>query len=168
VENPSSGGPADLKWIQLLGILLLPSVVFPDQGLPRQGCTGTQLAPGPSQECFSPCEPNCRDITQRTGLVVCTRNWFSSFYSLENSPKERPPFSGMRHNSPVVIYFKPEASLHASCIFKVSSVNGLVFFQNTFNRPHNRRPRAQDLHMQHLHLQDRLRHLDSYCNNRFA
>ncbi len=57
------------------------------------------------------------------------------------------------------------AGMSTSCCLFISTISRLQRrfreFGSTSNRPHNRRPRvttpAQDLHIQHLHLQDRLR-----------
>ncbi|XDV35089.1 hypothetical protein PO909_005122 [Leuciscus waleckii] len=75
MATPPPGGSADLERVRrgsgrpvcLLRDLPLPVVLLPDRGNTRQGCTGTQLAPGPPQICISPSEPTCTDPVQSQG-----------------------------------------------------------------------------------------------------
>ncbi|KAL0152750.1 hypothetical protein M9458_052473, partial [Cirrhinus mrigala] len=75
VEAPPSDGPPDLesarpgtgRSVRLTGIHSLPVVVRPDRGPHRYRCTGTQLAEGLTQVCFSPSEPHCTDTVQSQG-----------------------------------------------------------------------------------------------------
>ncbi len=76
--TPSPGGPADLGSLRsrtgrpvcLSGLDPLPAVLFPDRGHSRQGCTGAQLAPGPSQICISPSEPSRTDPVRSLGRLL--------------------------------------------------------------------------------------------------
>ncbi len=75
VATPSPRSPADLGSLQshtgrpvcLFGLNPLPAVLFPDRGHSLHGCTGAQLAPGPSQICVSPSEPSGTDPVQSQG-----------------------------------------------------------------------------------------------------
>ncbi|KAL0146695.1 hypothetical protein M9458_058035 [Cirrhinus mrigala] len=121
VETPPSVGPADLGSIRpgtsgplcLTGIHPLPAVVRSDRGPPRDRRTGTQLAKGPTQVCFSPGEPHRTNPVQSQGgrgtdslggPLLAQQNLvlgsgapgISS--SLAHSSEEGPPFSGEGHN----------------------------------------------------------------------
>ncbi len=69
METPSPDGPADLVtfWtrtgrpVRVPRDVALPVVLLPDRWNTRHGCTGTQLAAGPSQICISPSEPSRTD-----------------------------------------------------------------------------------------------------------
>ncbi len=75
METPSPGDPADMETLRsrtgrpvcLSRHVPLSVVLFPDRGNPRHRCTGTQLAPGPTQVCISPSEPTCTDTVQSQG-----------------------------------------------------------------------------------------------------
>ncbi len=120
VATPSPGGPADLGSLRsrtgrpvcLSGLDPLPAVLFPDRGHSRHGCTGAQLAPGPSQICVSPSEPSRTDPVQSQGgrgagpvscailaqpdLVLGTHAPRDS-PSLAHSSEEGPAFSETGH-----------------------------------------------------------------------
>ncbi len=120
VVTPSPGGPADLGSLRsrtgrpvcLSGLDPLPAVLFPDRGPSRHGCTGAQLAPGPSQICVSPSEPSRTDPVQSQGgrgagpvscailaqpdLVLGTHTPRDS-PSLAHSSEEGPAFSETGH-----------------------------------------------------------------------
>ncbi len=121
VEASPPNGSADLESVRpgtvgtvcFVGINPLPVVVLLDRGSPRHGCTGSQLAQGPTQVCVSPSEPHCTYTVlsqgrQRTAPVcgpllaqqdlvlgACAQGISSS---LANSPEEGPPFSGEGNN----------------------------------------------------------------------
>ncbi len=75
VETPSPDGPADLETFRASSgrpvcvprDLSLPVVFLADRGNTRHGCTGTQLAAGPSQVCVPPSEPSRTDTVQDQG-----------------------------------------------------------------------------------------------------
>ncbi len=46
---------------------LTASCLFPDWENTRQGCSGTQLTPGPAKICIPPSEPPCTDSVQSQG-----------------------------------------------------------------------------------------------------
>ncbi len=48
-------------------VLPLPAILLPDRGPHQHGCTGTQLASGPSQVCVSPSESARTDTLQGQG-----------------------------------------------------------------------------------------------------
>ncbi len=72
METPSPDSPADLAtfWtrtgrpVRVPRDVALPVVLLPDRRNTRHGCTGTQLAAGPSQICISPSEPSRTDSVQ--------------------------------------------------------------------------------------------------------
>ncbi len=75
MATPSRDDPADLESIRgssgrpvcLPRVLPLPDVLLPDRGPPRHRRTGTQLASGLTQVCFSPSEPTRTDTVQAQG-----------------------------------------------------------------------------------------------------
>ncbi len=111
-ETPYTGGLDDLELIRgssggpvcFSGVFPLPTVLFPDWGLPWNGCTGTQLAPGSAQVCSFPNEPPCTDsmLDQEgwgAGLVDCTLLAHTDLVLKPYAPCDRPflaytPFSG--------------------------------------------------------------------------
>ncbi|CAM4416232.1 unnamed protein product [Leuciscus chuanchicus] len=120
METPSPVSPADLGSVRgrtgrpvcLPRLVPLRPVLFPDRGHARHGCTGAQLAAGPTQVCVSPSEPSYADLAQDQGgrgagnfgcpvlaqpdLVLRTNTPRDST-SLANSPEEGPAFSGTGH-----------------------------------------------------------------------
>ncbi len=75
METPSPDGPADVETFRASSgrpvcvprDLSLPVVFLTDRGHTRHGCTGTQLAAGPSQVCVPPSEPSRTDTVQDQG-----------------------------------------------------------------------------------------------------
>ncbi|KAI2647783.1 Gag-Pol polyprotein [Labeo rohita] len=120
MATPPPDSPADLESILrgqdrsvcLPRVLPLPALLLPQQGSPRQGRTGTQLAFG-AQVHVSPSEPPCTDPVQDQGGqgagsagyavlahpdLVCRPHAPRGSPSLEDSPEEGPSFSGDGHN----------------------------------------------------------------------
>ncbi len=103
VATPPPSGPADLgggrrssgRPVCLARNLPLPVVLLPVRGNSRYRCTGTQLAPGPSQVCVSPvsllAQTLCkvREDEERVLLVAPywpNRTWFPELMLLATAP----------------------------------------------------------------------------------
>ncbi len=126
LRSPENGDsirddPADLESIRVSSgepvcfprVLPPPAIFFPDQGPPRQGRTGTQLASGFTQVCVSPSEPTHTDTVQAQGGrgagpacyaalahpdLVSRTHFPRDSTSLAHSSEKGPPLSEARHH----------------------------------------------------------------------
>ncbi len=113
VATPPPGGSADLGGVRrssgrpvcLARNLPLPVVLLPVRGNTRYRCTGTQLAPGPSQVCVSPSEPTCTDLVQSqggrgAGLASCALLAQPDLVPGTHAPRDSPSLASSSEKGP--------------------------------------------------------------------
>ncbi len=123
VATPPPGGPADLGGVRrssgrpvcLARNLPLPVVLLPVRGNSRYRCTGTQLAPGPSQVCVSPSEPTCTDLVQSqggrgAGLASCALLAQPDLVPGNHAPRDSPSLASSSEKGPS-FFFHPRPDL---------------------------------------------------------